>query len=149
MPIGDICVREVVTATRETTRQQAAQLMRENHVGDLLVVEQRNGVRMPVGIVTDRDIVVAVVAADLDPAVLSVGDIMGPDLETVQEDEGIFETLNQMRDAGVRRIPVVSEENALVGIVSTDDIVQLLADEMTEVAKLISREQRREMATRK
>ncbi len=149
MPIGDICVREVVTATRETTIQQAAQLMRENHVGDLLVVEQRSGVRMPVGIVTDRDIVVAVVAADLDPAVLSVGDIMGPDLETVQEDEGIFETLNQMRDAGVRRIPVVSEENALVGIVSTDDIVQLLADEMTEVAKLISREQRREMATRK
>jgi CBS domain-containing protein len=149
MPIGDICVREVVTATRETTIQKAAQLMRENHVGDLLVVEQRNGLRSPVGIVTDRDIVVAVVAPGLDPAVLSVGDIMGPDLETVQEDDGIFETLNQMRDAGIRRIPVVSEDHALVGIVSTDDIVQLLADEMTEVAKLISREQRREMATRK
>jgi CBS domain-containing protein len=149
MPIGDICVREVVTATRETTIQKAAQLMRENHVGDLLVVEQRNGLRSPVGIVTDRDIVVAVVAPGLDPAVLSVGDIMGPDLETVQEDDGIFETLNQMRDAGIRRIPVVSEGHALVGIVSTDDIVQLLADEMTEVAKLISREQRREMATRK
>lgn len=149
MPIGDICVREVVTATRETTIQQAAQLMRENHVGDLLVVEQQGEVRTPVGIVTDRDIVVAVVALGLDPTVLSVGDIMGPDLETVQEDEGIFETLNQMRDAGVRRIPVVSEQNALVGIVSTDDIVQLLADEMTEVAKLISREQRREMATRR
>lgn len=149
MPIGDICVREVVTATRETTIQQAAQLMRENHVGDLLVVEQRGGVRTPVGIVTDRDIVVAVVAPGLDAAVLSVGDVMGRELETVQEDEGIFETLNQMRDAGIRRIPVVSDRNALVGIVSTDDIVQLLADEMTEVAKLISREQRREMATRK
>ncbi len=149
MPIGDICVRDVVTATRETTIQQAAQLMRENHVGDLLVVEQQGEVRTPVGIVTDRDIVVAVVALGLDPTVLSVGDIMGPDLETVQEDEGIFETLNQMRDAGVRRIPVVSEQNALVGILSTDDIVQLLADEMTEVAKLISREQRREMATRR
>jgi len=149
MPIGDICVREVVTAKRETTIQQAAQLMRENHVGDLLVVEQPNGVRTPVGIVTDRDIVVAVVAQGLDPAVLSVGDIMGPKLETVEEGEGIFETLNQMRDAGVRRIPVVTDQNALVGIISTDDIVQLLADEMTEVAKLISREQRREMATRK
>jgi len=149
MPIGDICVREVVTATRETTIQQAAQLMRENHVGDLLVVEQQAGLRTPIGIVTDRDIVVAVVAPGLDPAVLSVGDIMGPDLETVREDEGIFETLNEMRDAGVRRIPVVSDQNALIGIVSTDDILQLLADEMTEVAKLISREQRREMATRK
>jgi len=149
MPIGDICVREVVTATRETTIQQAAQLMRENHVGDLLVVEQQAGLRTPIGIVTDRDIVVALVAPGLDPAVLSVGAIMGPDLETVREDEGIFETLNEMRDAGVRRIPVVSDQNALIGIVSTDDILQLLADEMTEVAKLISREQRREMATRK
>jgi len=149
MPIGDICVREVVTATRETTIQQAAQLMRENHVGDLLVVEQMNGARTPVGIVTDRDIVVAVVALGLDPAVLSVGDIMGPELKTVDEDEGIFETLHQMRDEGVRRIPVVTNQNALVGIVSTDDIVQLLADEMTEVAKLISREQRREMVTRR
>jgi len=123
--------------------------MRENHVGDLLVVDQQNGVRTPVGIVTDRDIVIAVVAPGLDPAVLSVGDVMGPELETVDEDEGIFETLHQMRDAGVRRIPVVNENNELIGIVSTDDIVQLLADEMTEVAKLISREQRREMATRK
>jgi len=149
MPIGDICVREVVTATRETTIQQAAQLMRENHVGDLLVVDQQNGARTPVGIVTDRDIVIAVVAPGLDPAVLSVGDVMGPELETVNEDEGIFETLHHMRDAGVRRIPVVRDNNELIGIVSTDDIVQLLADEMTEVAKLISREQRREMATRK
>jgi len=149
MPIGDICVREVVTATRETTIQQAAQLMRENHVGDLLVVDQQNGVRTPVGIVTDRDIVISVVAMGLDPAVLSVGDIMGPDLETVDEDEGIFETLHQMREAGVRRVPVVGRTRELIGIVSTDDLVQLLADEMTEVAKLISREQRREMATRK
>jgi len=149
MPIGDICVREVVTATRETTVQQAAQLMRENHVGDLLVVEHVNGVRRPVGIVTDRDIAVTVVAPGLDPAVLSVGDIMGPELKTVAEDEGIFETLHQMRDAGVRRIPVVTNQNALAGIVSTDDIVQLLADEMNELAKLISREQRREMVTRR
>jgi CBS domain-containing protein len=149
MPIGDICVREVVTATRETTVQQAAQLMRENHVGDLLVVEHINGVRQPVGIVTDRDIAVAVVAPGLDPAVLSVGDIMGPELKTVDEDEGIFETLHQMRDAGVRRIPVVTNQKALAGIISTDDIVQLLADELTEVAKLISREQRREMVTRR
>jgi CBS domain-containing protein len=149
MPIGDICVREVVTATRETTVQQAAQLMRENHVGDLPVVEQISGVRVPVGIVTDRDVVVAVVALGLDPAVLSVGDIMGPELRTVDEDEGIFETLHLMRDAGVRRIPVVTSQNALAGIISTDDIVQLLADELTEVAKLISREQRREMVTRR
>jgi CBS domain-containing protein len=148
MPIGDICVREVVTATRDTTIQQAAQLMRENHVGDLLVVET-NGKRRPIGIVTDRDIVVAVVAPNLDPAALSLGEIMGPELETAPEDQGVFETIHQMRTAGVRRIPVVTEDGSLAGIVSIDDLVQLLAEEMTELAKLISREQRREMHARR
>ncbi len=144
MPIGDICIREVVTATRDTTIQEAARLMRENHVGDLLVIQGSNGTRTPVGIVTDRDIVVVVVAADLDAAVLTLEDIMGPELETAVEDQGVFETISQMRSAGVRRIPVVSREGSLVGILSIDDLIQLLAEEMTELAKLISREQRRE-----
>jgi len=149
VPIGDICVRDVVTATTDTTAQQAAKLMRENHVGDLLVVDRINGNTVPVGIVTDRDIVVAIVALELDPAVICVGDIMGPELETAQEDEGIFETIQQMRAAGVRRIPVVDSRGVLIGIVSTDDLIQLLAEEMMDLAKLISREQRREVAARR
>lgn len=149
MPIGDICVRDVVTATTDTTAQQAAKLMRENHVGDLLVVDRINGKTVPVGIVTDRDIVVAIVALELDPAVICVGDIMGPKLETAQEDEGIFETIQLMRAAGVRRIPVVDSQGVLVGIVSTDDLIQLLAEEMMDLAKLISREQRREVGARR
>ena len=118
MPIGDVCVRDVVTATRETSIQEAAQLMRMNHVGDLLIVEGVNGSRVPVGIVTDRDIVVAIVALQLNPASLAVGDIMGPELETAHEDQSILETIQQMRLAGVRRIPVVSTHGSLVGIVS-------------------------------
>lgn len=149
MPIGDICIREVVTATRDTTVQEAAQLMRENHVGDLVVMQGSNGNRTPVGIVTDRDIVVAVVAPDLDPAVLTLEDIMSPELEIAQEDQGVFETINQMRTAGVRRIPVVTKARSLVGILSIDDLIQLLAEEMTELAKLISREQRREAHARR
>jgi CBS domain-containing protein len=149
MPIGDICIREVVTATRDTTVQEAAQLMRENHVGDLVVMQGSNGNRAPVGIVTDRDIVVAVVAPDLDPAVLTLEDIMSPELETALEDQGVFETINQMRAAGVRRLPVVTKAGALVGILSIDDLIQLLAEEMTELAKLISREQRREAHARR
>ncbi len=149
MPIGDICVRDVVTATRETTIVEAAQLMRVNHVGDLLVVEGSNGSRAPVGIITDRDIVVAVVALRLDASVLSVGDVMGTQLETVGEHEGVFETIQQMRKAGIRRIPVVNRQGGLVGIVSVDDLVQLLAEEMTELSKLISREQRKEAHARR
>jgi CBS domain-containing protein len=110
MPIGDICIREMMIATRETTVQEAARLMRENHVGDLLVVDRVNGHRTPLGIVTDRDIVVAVVALDLDPGALSVGDIMGAELETAPQDQGMFETIHQMRSAGVRRIPVVTRQ---------------------------------------
>ena len=125
MPIGDICVRDVVTATRDTTIHEAAQLMRMNHVGDLLVVEGSNGSRAPVGIITDRDIVVAVVALQLDASI------------------------QQMRRAGIRRIPVVNRLGTLVGIVSVDDLVQLLAEEMAELSKLISREQKREAHARR
>ena len=149
MPIGDICIHEVVTATPNTTVQEAATLMRENHVGDLLVMQGSNGSRVPVGIVTDRDIVVTVVAAGLDPAVLNLEDIMGPELETAVEDQGVFETIHQMRSAGVRRMPVVTREGALLGIVSIDDLIQMLAEEMTELAKLISREQLKELRARK
>jgi Mg/Co/Ni transporter MgtE len=70
-------------------------------------------------------------------------------LETALEDQGVFETINQMRAAGVRRVPVVTKGGALVGILSIDDLIQLLAEEMTELAKLISREQRREAHARR
>jgi CBS domain-containing protein len=149
MPVGDICVREVVTATRDTTIQEAALLMRENHVGDLLVLDLVKGSRKPVGIITDRDIVVAIVALGLDPAVLTAGDMMGAELETVLEDQGVFETIYQMRRAGIRRIPVVNKQGYLVGIISIDDLIQLLAEEMSELAKLISHEQRKEAYARR
>jgi CBS domain-containing protein len=89
--------------------------MRENDVGDLLVVDRADGHRTPLGIVTDRDIMVAVVALDLDSAALSVGDIMVAELETAPENRGVFEIIHQMRSVGVRRIPVVTRRGTLVG----------------------------------
>lgn len=148
MPIGDICVRNVVTATPDTTIQEAAQLMRANHVGDLLIVDRPNGHPVVRGILTDRDIVVAVVAVRLDPTAITVSDVMSPELETAKVDQGILETLRQMQSAGVRRMPVVSQQGALTGIVSVDDLIQLLAEEMSELSKLISREQRKEAQAR-
>ena len=148
MPIGEFCNREVVFATRETSIPEAAQLMRKFHVGDLVVVDEIDGKRVPVGIVTDRDIVIEIVSQSLDFNEFSVGDIMSPQLISVQEKEGVFETIRLMRAKGIRRIPVVNQEGGLEGIVSADDILDLLAEEMTELARVVPREQEREAKTK-
>ncbi|MBW8328352.1 MAG: CBS domain-containing protein [Thiobacillus sp.] len=148
MPIGEICNREVVIAEKTLPVIEAARLMRTHHVGDLVVVEQREGRRHPVGIVTDRDIVVEVVAAGVNPDTLKVGDIMGSEVATVRESEGLFEALRYMRDKGVRRMPVVDPAGGLVGILTLDDLLGLLAEEMMELAKLVSNERQREASAR-
>jgi CBS domain-containing protein len=85
----------------------------------------------------------------VDPDALKVGDIMGPEVATVRETEGLFEALRYMRDKGVRRMPVVDREGGLVGILTLDDLLSLLAEEMTELAKLVSHERQREATVRK
>lgn len=144
MPIGEICNREVIVAQRETTVLEAVRLMRQHHVGDLVIVDGDDGRRVPVGIVTDRDIVLEVVAMELDASVLTAGDIMGPELATINENEGVFEAIRYMQAKGVRRLPVVSAQGALVGIVSLDDLLELLAEEMNGLAKLLAKEKARE-----
>lgn len=148
MAVGEICNREVVVTEKALSVVDAAQLMRKHHVGDLVVVEEKGGRKHPVGIVTDRDIVVEVVAAGVNPDALKVGDIMGPEVATVQESEGLFEALRYMRDKGVRRMPVVDRAGGLVGILTLDDLLSLLAEEMTELAKLVSHERQREAVVR-
>ena len=148
MPIGEFCNREVVFATREMSLPEAAQLMRKFHVGDLVVVDEVDGKRVPVGIVTDRDMVIEIISQSLDFNEFSVGDIMSPQLISVQEKEGVLETIRLMRAKGIRRIPVVNQEGGLEGIVSADDILDLLAEEMAELAKVAPREQEREAKTK-
>jgi len=146
MPVGEICVRDVVIAGPETTAREAAQLMAKHHVGNLVVVHEESGGRVaPIGIITDRDIVRNVVAEELDPAAFALGDLVCRDLITVRQDQGIFECMQQMRINGIRRMPVVDDTGGLVGIISLDDFVQLLAEEMSELGKLIVREQAREV----
>lgn len=148
MPIGEICNREVVFAEKGTSVPEVARLMRQHHVGDLVVVQEQDGRRVPVGIVTDRDIVIELIAREVDFSGLTAGDIMGPRLVTAREKEGVFETIQLMRFNGVRRIPIVDEQGALAGIVSVDDLIELLAEEMTELAKVIYREQAQEARLR-
>ncbi|HUW51244.1 MAG TPA: CBS domain-containing protein [Sulfuricella sp.] len=148
MAIGEICNRKVVVAQRETTVLEAARLMRQHHVGDLVIVDEVSGKRIPVGIVTDRDVVLEVVAMELDASVLTAGDIMGPELTTISEGDGVYETIRYMRAKGVRRIPVVNDQEELIGIVTLDDLLELLAEEMNELTKLLSRERRHERQNR-
>ncbi|HSN42319.1 MAG TPA: CBS domain-containing protein [Burkholderiales bacterium] len=147
--IGEICNREVVFAARDTTVQTAAKLMRHYHVGSLVIVDDRYGKRIPAGIVTDRDIVVEVGATELDPKVITIGDIMVAELITVPESKGVLETMEVMRLKGVRRLPVVDGDGGLVGIVTIDDLLGVLAEELADMTRIISREQAREIQGRK
>lgn len=149
MPIGEICNREAIIVQRDDTVLQAAKLMRQHHVGDLLAVEERDGRRVPVGIVTDRDLVVEIIAPELDSAVITVGDIMVTKLATVKESSGVFEAIQYMRSKGIRRLPVVDDDGGLVGIVTLDDLLVLLANELGALARLVEREQKNESSRRR
>ena len=149
MNAGELCSREVVVAYRDTPLVEAARLMREHHVGSLIVVVDRLSERVPVGILTDRDIVVAVVAKALDARALAVGDVMAPDLLTVREKDGIQDALRLMREKGVRRVPVLTHSGALAGILTIDDLLELMAEEIGDFARTISRERVRESRARR
>jgi len=147
--VGEICNREVVVTTRDTTVADAARLMRDHHVGSLIVAEPRDGAQYPVGIVTDRDLVVEIMAMDLDPRDVNVGEVMGRGLVIARESDGIRETLEVMRFKGVRRLPVLSSRGNLLGIVAADDLMKVLAEDITALATITTRERWREVAQRK
>ena len=149
MLIGDLCNRDVVCAARDTSVAEAAKLMREHHVGDVVVVDRQDAERMPVGIVTDRDIVLEVVALDVDPHVVTLGDLVQwGRLATVEESDTCAETLRRMHDNGVRRMPVIDASGVLVGIVTVDDLLPRFVGDLTELAQLAARGRQREQQTR-
>lgn len=146
---GEICTRSVTIAFRLTPLDGAAQLMRENHVGCLVVVDEISGKRVVVGMLTDRDIVTAVVAADLAPSALRVEDVMTTDLVTTREDDSLIDLMRTMRRKGVRRMPVVGQQDELLGIVTLDDVLAILAEELNLLVAAIDSEGKRERVMRK
>lgn len=148
MNVGQVCNREVIVVSRDTSILKACQLMRQFHVGALLVADERNGQRYPIGIMTDRDIVVELLAENLELDRLSIGDAMSFELLTAEENEDLLVTIKRMRSHGVRRMPVVSREGTLVGLLAVDDLIELLAEQLTDLVKLIANEQDRERRLR-
>ena len=149
MTIGKVCNREVVFIHAQASIPVAARLMREHHVGDLVVIKEKTGKRVPVGIVTDRDIVLEVIAEGVSMDDVNVGDIMSDKLVTAREGDGLLDTIKVMRAKGIRRLPVVNDDNELVGILSVDDLIDLFSEQIVDLARLIAREQGREKTGRK
>lgn len=148
MTVGEFCNREVIIINRQESVLEAAKLMRQYHVGDVVVVESRGNERVPVGILTDRDIVVELVAPEVDATTVSVGDAMSGELLVVKEDAQLIELIQQMKGKAVRRAPVVDSTGALLGIVTMDDMIELMAEQLTSLASLVEREQHTEQTKR-
>ncbi|HEU5437200.1 MAG TPA: CBS domain-containing protein [Telluria sp.] len=148
MRIGEICTTSTIYCTRDDSVQDAALKMRQHHVGDLVVIDQPDDDKLPVGILTDRDIVVSVIALGLDPASLLVGDIMSDELDTCGMDDDVYATIEHMHRRGVRRLPVIDGNGRLAGIVSADDLLGFLAEEMSELARIAPHQQAQERRAR-
>jgi CBS domain-containing protein len=118
--------------------------MRERHVGDLVVVDEGR----PIGMLTDRDLVVAVLAKDVDPSSLRVEDVMSANVITTTEDEDVDDVLRRMRQFAVRRMPVVDARDVVVGMVTVDDVLDRLAEEVSEVVAIVRRERSEELRRR-
>jgi CBS domain-containing protein len=149
MHVGELCNREVIVVERGASVREAASLLRQFHVGDLVVTDERGGQRVPVGIVTDRDITIEVVAMGVNPESVTVGEVMGPDLVAAGDAESVYDVIERMRSNGIRRLPVVDAHGGLIGILSVVDLLEYLSEEITMLAKVGSREQGLERVRRK
>ena len=144
MRLSEIGTQNIVCIALTATAAEAAQLMREEHVGDLIVVDPDSNKKQPQGIVTDRDLVTFVMAANLDANTVQVGDIMARNLAVAAEDDSISDLCRKMRAAGVRRMPIVDSQGELAAIVSIDDVYQVLSEGLNNLVGVTSNQILRE-----
>ena len=144
MYVSEICTHDVVTCTRRAGIQELAQLMRDGHVGDVVVVDRGEAGAVPVGIVTDRDLVVRVLANGLNVDAVTAGDLMAEPLTSVFHSEGVYDAISHMRSRGIRRLPVVDAHGVLLGVVTMDDIAAHLVAELADVVRIVPSQAGRE-----
>jgi len=138
--LASLCRHPVSVVTAGTTIRAAAVLMREHHVGAVVVVEGTVARPRPVGIVTDRDIVVAIVALDLDADIFLIDDMFDRRIVVARDDLQIREALDVMKTNGVRRLPLVNKAGVLTGIVTLDDLLGELAADLARVSAVLAQE---------
>ena len=148
MQISEICHREVVSIDRNASILEAARKMRAHHVGDVIVTESADGIDRPIGILTDRDIVVELVAKELSIDSVSIADVMSLTMATAKHDSDVFETLRFMGIKGIRRIPVIDSDGGLFGILSIDDVMAVLTKELSFLADIATTQIERETSAR-
>jgi CBS domain-containing protein len=144
MSVNKICIRDVDTACPGETVEVVAQRMHQRAVGSLVVVSNESE---PIGIVTDRDLVARVLAKGISPVETNVREVMTPGPKTVFEETPIETALALMRSGGFRRLPVVDRNYQLVGLITLDDILMLLTEELTQVGRLLEKESPRCVVT--
>lgn len=146
---GEFCNRHVVIGHEDDRVTEIARRMREHHVGSVVIVKEGNQGRIPVGVITDRDIVLGLVA--IEPSYLEralVRDLLPGKLITVREDDALYDVVTCMRSHGVRRIPVLNSEGILVGIIAFDDLIEHVAEELQRLGALLEREASKERVER-
>jgi CBS domain-containing protein len=148
MNVGQHCKRAVISTPNSSDVVQIAQLMRAEHVGFVIVYREGDDQRRPIGVVTDRDLVLQVLAKDSDAHALTVDDIMTRQPLVANETDDLTDALQAMRFAGIRRVPVVDDRGALVGILAIDDAVDLVTGLLCNIAGSIRNEQQHEWRTR-
>jgi CBS domain-containing protein len=148
MKVGEYCNKCVVAIASSADAADAAKLMRTHHVGFLVVHREGDVLRKPVGVLTDRDLVLGVMARDVDPYAVTVEDIMSRQPLTANESDVLNDLLQGLRLAGFRRAPVVDARGALVGIMTIDDAIEVITGLMCDVAGSIKSEQRQERRRR-
>ena len=136
MTVRDMCRRDVDTVTYEQSAIDAARCMRDRQVGTVVVVDAGR----PIGILTDRDLAIRVLAPGLDPLTTRVTEVMTPSPTTVPEDATIVTALSYMKAGRFRRLPVVGHDDHLLGILALDDVLVMVAEELAEVGPLLRRE---------
>lgn len=148
MSILSVCKTEVVTIDRKATLKSVSELMQKKHVGSIIVTEGFNGKKIPAGIITDRDIALTL-GTSPKPQDIIVDQIMQSQPVTVKTSEGIYETIVKMREYGIKRMPVVMADGSLFGIISADDLLTLMGEEINNLAKIPETQVSREQGIRK
>lgn len=149
MKMKEICTPDVAWCSRETSALEAARLMRHKHVGDLVVLDDPDEARTPIGVVTDRDLVIEIMAKELDPSTVTVGELLHTPVVIADEMEDVGAVVERMRVHGVRRMPIVDQRGSLSGMVTLDDLLRGMVEEAGKLVGIAAKERDREQRVRR